>query len=48
MKASQENAKRKKRVHDLKMMKGKEEANKRNEARKFYTLACGMMAGFQP
>jgi hypothetical protein len=25
-----------------------EEANKRNEARKFYTIACGIKANFHP
>ena len=34
---------KKKRSHDLKVMEGKEEANKRNEARK--TIVCGMKAG---
>jgi len=46
MKRSQENVHRKKRSHDLKVLEGKEEANKRNEARK--TIVCRMKAGLQP
>ena len=37
---------KKKRSHDLKVLEGKEEANKWNEARK--TIACGTTASFQP
>jgi hypothetical protein len=36
----------KKKSHDLKVLEGKEEANRWNEARK--TIACGMTAGLQP
>jgi hypothetical protein len=38
----------KKSSHDLKVLEGTKEANKRNEARKFYTIACRMKVGFQP
>jgi hypothetical protein len=38
----------KKRVHDLTVLKGMDEENKRNDGRKFYTLACRMMTSFQP
>ena len=34
--------------HDLKVLEGMEEANKRSEARKFYTTARRMKANFQP
>jgi hypothetical protein len=39
---------KKKGAHDLKLLEGMEEANKRNDARKFYTIAHRMKAGFQP
>jgi hypothetical protein len=41
-------AKKKKRVHDVKVLEGMEEASERNKVRKFYATACGMKAGFQP
>ena len=40
--------KKKNGAHDLKVMEGMEEVNKRNEARKFYTRAREIKAGFQP
>jgi hypothetical protein len=39
---------KKKRSHDFKVLEGTKEANKRNEARKFYTIAGRMKVGFQP
>jgi hypothetical protein len=39
---------RKKKAHDLRVLEGTEEANKRNETRKFYTTAHGVKASFQP
>jgi hypothetical protein len=35
-----------KRAHDLEMLKDMEEANKRNYARKFYTIVRRMKDGF--
>jgi hypothetical protein len=37
-----------KRAQDHKVQKGMEEANKRNETRKFYTVVHGMKANYQP
>jgi len=35
-------------AHDLTVLEGMEEANKRNKTRKFYTIARGAKAGLQP
>jgi hypothetical protein len=50
VKGNQENmsSPKKKKSHDLRVLEGTEEANKRNKARKFCTIAQGVKAGFQP